>query len=205
MPRIILLMICTICALLAGAPPAVADANSGEFMGYRLNQRYSMTERTQTGQSLSGNRIIIAESPVMPADMGEVRLTATVDTHTIGFIEASQSFATDAKAREFAKKYYTLLHAKYPAWRIDAGRIQLSETTLMPTALNMDKWPYTLRMKIAETESPDGLPFRVSITLRYLFDSTERKVWNELARFEQGEQQQSSKEELLEEADTRGL
>jgi len=199
--------LCLSCAILAGPAPAVADgdANDGKFMGYQLNQQYQMTEDSQSGPSLSGNLLIIAERPVMPDDMGEVRLTTTLESLVIGFIEASQNFATDNEARAFARRYYNLLHAKYPEWRIDTGRIQLNETTLMPTALNMDRWPYTIRMKIAQTDANDGLPFRVSLTLRYLFDSPERKAWNELARFEQGEQRQSTQEQLLEGADTRGL
>ena len=69
----------------------------------------------------------------------------------------------------------------------------------------MDKWPYTIRMKLAETESADGRPFRMSLTLRYLFDSPQRRAWNQLARDEHEEQAQSSQEQLLEESDTRGL
>ena len=192
--------------MIAAAPvTVVADANDGEFMGYRLNERYAMTENTQSGPSLSGNLVLIAENPVMPADMGQVRLTTTLESRTIGFIEAAQNFADEAAAREFARKYYNLLHAKYPAWHIDTGRIQLNETTLMPTALNMDRWPYTIRMKLNETDTQNGKPFRVSLTLRYLFDTPERKAWNELARAEQNEQQQEDQERMIENADTRGL
>jgi hypothetical protein len=193
--------------LLCGMSPAtvIADANDGEFMGYRLNDRYAMTDQTQKGSSLSGNLVVIAENPVMPADMSEVRLTTTLESHTIGFIEASQNFADEATAREFARKYYNLLHAKYPDWRIDTGRIQLNEKTLMPTALNMDRWPYTIRMKLTESDVQDGKPFRVSLTLRYLFDTPERKAWNELARAEQSQQHQADQEKLIENADTRGL
>ncbi|NND35811.1 MAG: hypothetical protein HKN81_01640 [Gammaproteobacteria bacterium] len=141
----------------------------------------------------------------MPADMGMVRVTTTLETHTIGFIEASQDFADENAAREFARKYYNLLHAKYPDWRIDTGKIQLNEKTLMPTALNMDRWPHTIRIKLTETDAQDGRPFRVSLTLRYLFDSPERTAWNKLARAEQSEQQQAAQDKLFENADTRGL
>jgi len=203
--RTVLFALCCSGAAVVGSAPAAADANDGEFMGYRLNQRYKMTDRTRFGPSLGGNLLIVAERPVMPEDMGEVRLTTTLESHVIGFIEASQNFATDRDAREFARKYYKLLHAKYPEWQIDAGTIQLDETTLMPSALNMERWPYTIRIKIAQTDANDGPPFRVSLTLRYLFDSAERRAWNDLARFEQGEQRQSSQEQLLEGTDARGL
>lgn len=202
-PRNFLIAVGFACVMLAD--PATADANDGEFMGYKLNQQYPMTARTQSGPSFSGNLVLVAENAVTPADIGEVRLTTTVESHTIGFIEASQSFSTDAEARAFAKKYYELLHAKYPDWRIDAGRIELNEKTLMPTALNMDKWPYTIRMKTEQTDATDWRPFRVSLTLRYLFDSPERQAWNQLAIDEQGQRQDLSKEQMLEKADTRGL
>ena len=174
-------------------------------MGYRLDDRYPLSDATKTGPSLSGNLLLLAENPVKPDDVAEVRLTTTVETNTIGFIEASQSFDTEDAAREFAKKYYNLLHAKYPEWRIDAGRIQISETTLLPTALNMDRWPYTIRMKLDEVDGDTGIRYRVSMTLRYLFDSPERKAWNALAMREQESRQQLSQEELIEESDTRGL
>jgi len=200
MIRVLLLAICQISALLPGS--AAADANDGEFMGYRLGDRYPLTAETRSGPSLSGNLVLIAQAPVKPADIGEVRLTTTVETYTIGFIEASQTFATENKARAFAKKYYELLHAKYPDWQIENGTIQIDDATLMPTALNMDKWPYTIRMKLTNMESPSDRPFRLSMTLRYLFDSPERKQWNALAH---AEQQQSSQQKLLDESDARGL
>ncbi len=194
-----------LCAIASAPVTVIADANDGEFMGYRLNDRYLISEATRSGPSLSGNLVVIAENPLMPADMGMVRVTTTLETHTIGFIEASQDFSDESAARDFARKYYNLLHAKYPEWRIETGKIQLNEKTLMPTALNMDRWPYTIRIKLTETEAQDGRPFRVSLTLRYLFDSPERTAWNKLARAEQSEQQQADQEKLIENADTRGL
>lgn len=205
MPRTNLIAIGLAAVALNGPGPVFADANDGEFMGYTLNQQYPLTDKTQAGPSLSGNLLLIAEHPVMPPDFEVVKLTTTISSHTIGFIEAAQNFATEEQARAFAKKYYDLLHAKYPAWRIEMDNVQLSETTLRPTALNMDKWPYTIRMKLAETESADGRPFRMSLTLRYLFDSPQRRAWNQLARDEHDEQAQSSQEQLLKESDTRGL
>ncbi|MGI9344373.1 MAG: hypothetical protein ACR2QV_16190 [Gammaproteobacteria bacterium] len=185
--------------------PVAADASAGEFMGYKLNNHYPMKSDTQFSPSLSGNLLIVADQPVMPADMEEVRVTATVTSHTIGFIEAAREFTSEDEARGFAKKYFNLLRAKYPDWSVDAERIQLNEQTLRPTALNMDKWPYTIRMKLAPAETAERASYRVTLTLRYLFDTPERQAWDELARTEQSEAQQYGRGRKLEDADTRGL
>ncbi|NND36994.1 MAG: hypothetical protein HKN81_07645, partial [Gammaproteobacteria bacterium] len=57
---------CLICAIASIPANVIADANDGEFMGYRLKDRYPVTEQTRSGPSLSGNLVVIAENPVMP-------------------------------------------------------------------------------------------------------------------------------------------
>lgn len=182
--------------------PVFADASDGEFLGYRLDQAYDVTASTQTSPSPAGNLQILAERPVMPADLRFVRLTTTVSSHTIGFIHGMQDFETEHLARTFAKKYYKLLRAKYPAWRIDTNEIELSNE-LRPIAVRMDLSPHTIRLKI--DERPGANPYRVTITLTFLYDGPRWRTWTELARSERDEQQKTSDERLLEEFDTRGL
>jgi hypothetical protein len=182
--------------------PTLADAANGEFMGYRLGDAYDLSASTNTSPSRAGNLHIVAEKPSMPADMGSVRLTATVASRTIGFIDAMQAFESEYLAREFAKKYYKLLRAKYPEWQIDTSEIELSNE-LRPVALNMNLSPHTIRLKIIEISG--NLPFRVSMTLSFLYDGPRWRAWSQLALTEREENLQTSEERLLEESDTLGL
>lgn len=183
---------------------AGADANDGEFMGYRLNQRYPVTATTEKGRSAGGNTQVVAENPVMPADIESVRINCTVSTCTIGFIEAITHFETEQAARDFATKYYQLLRAKYPDWIVQTGQMGFNDD-LRPVALSIDKPPHRLRLRLYDLPPGSDSKFRIGIGLSYLPDSREQVSWTDMALSERSARYESTEEKLLERSDTRGL
>ena len=197
-------MMVRIILLLAIALPGgvLADAASGQFMGYQLGSDYSRGANTQTQVTASGNLKITAEDPVKPADVGDVSLVATAETLTIGYINALTWFDTEAEAREFGRKYMTLLRAKYPDWAF--GREELG-ANMKVVEVNLDKRPHNLRMRLSDGHRDGKMMWRLSMTLTWLPGTREAKAWNGLSSTQQTTAQHEERKALLEQADMRGL
>lgn len=192
-----------ILVLVIATPGVVmADAAEGQFMGYQLGSNYQRGANTQVRVTTSGNLNITAENPVKPDNVGEVTLTATAGTLTIGYINALTWFDTETEAREFGREYIELLRAKYPDWVF--GREEL-DANLNVVEVNLDKPPHNLRMRLAEGRRDGNIMWRISMTLMWLPGSKEAQAWNDLASRQQMAAQQEERNQLLDKADIRGL
>ena len=189
--------------LLFALPGAVlADAGSGDFMGYKLGAKYLRSSTTAQQVTTTGNLLITAEQPVKPDDIGEVTLLTTPVTLTIGNITASQWFATEAEARDFARKYFNLLRTKYPdwpfGWEVMDPQMNIVEVSLRQAAVNLRLW-------LAKDSRSAKTPWRISLTLGWLPDSTPEQAWRATSSNEQIALQQSVRKQTLQDADLRGL
>lgn len=194
--RIILLL------LLALPGTVLADAASGDFMGYKLGAKYLRSPNTVQQATTTGNLLITAEQPVKPDDIGEVTLLTTPVTLTIGNITASQWFATEAEARDFARKYFNLLRTKYPdwpfGWEVMDPQMNIVEVSLRQAAVNLRLW-------LAKDSRYANTPWRISLTLGWLPDSAPEQAWRATSSGEQIALQQSVRKQTLQDADLRGL
>ena len=197
MPRRIFLML-----VIAMPGLVMADAADGQFMGYQLGGNYQRSASTRAQVTFTGNLNITAENPVKPANVDEVTLTATAETLTIGYINALSWFDTEAEAREFGRKYFKLLRAKYPDWAF--GRDVL-DANMNVVEVNLDEQPYNLRMQLTEGRRDGKTMWRISMTLTWLPGTKEAEAWKNLSHTERMAAQQEKREVLLDQADTRGL
>jgi len=190
-------------AILIMTPVAVlADAGQGEFMGYKLGDSYTVSDTTVMRSSASGNLIISAEAAVKPADIAEVSLLTTSESYAIGYIDAAQWFETEAQAREFGRKYYQILRAKYFDWVLGQERMN---SDLQITELGFTKSPYSLQMRLEEDEH-DGEPkWRLSMRLSWTNDSKEARAWRNMARTQHIAADEEGRQQVLKDADLRGL
>ncbi len=180
----------------------MADASQGEFMGYQLGSSYQHGASTRQRATTTGNLIVIAEQPVKPNDVTEVSLLTTPESLTIGHINASSWFETEAGAREFGRRYVDLLRAKYPDWAF--GREGL-DANLSIVEVNLDQSPYNLRLRVNKDSSNGKNIWRFSMTLSWLLDSEKALAWRALSRSEHITAQEEGRDQLLENADMRGL
>jgi len=192
----------TVTALLSHT--ALADAGNGEFMGYTLGNDYQAGAATERRMTANGNAVIKAENPVKPANIAKVSVVTTPESLTIGFIDASQWFATEQEARDFGRKYYEILRAKYYDWEMGQERLN---NNLQVTELSLVKPPYNLRLQLAEDEDETNETgqWRFSMTLSWLSDSKEYRAWNNMARTQRVAEKEEQRKQLLEDADLRGL
>jgi len=194
--RLILILLLAIPGLV------MADAGSGKFMGYQLGNSYQLGANTRQQQTANGNLILTAENPVNPDDINEVSLVTTFRSLTIGHINAASWFKTEEEARAFGRKYVDLLRAKYPDWAF--GREGMN-TNLRIVEVNFDRPPYNLRLRISEDQRKGESMWRLSMTLGWLPDSKEAMAWRNTSRREHITAEEDGRQELLEDADLRGL
>ena len=105
----------------AGSPLiGFADATQGEFLGYKLDDRYPVTDKTRWQINIINGKtyIVIAENPVKPGDIGEVRLLTTMKSFTIFNIYSLTTLETVEAAETFASEYNDILRARYAGQEI---------------------------------------------------------------------------------------
>jgi hypothetical protein len=102
--------------------PTLADAGaeSGEFFGYKIGNKYSVNKNTIVKKSNYGGIVldylfeIVTEDPINPKEIQEVSVSTTIQTFTIIEIFSRNKFDSHKKACDFADKYAAILRAKYP-------------------------------------------------------------------------------------------
>jgi hypothetical protein len=167
---------------------AFADANEGQFMGYKLGTDYPTTPHGSESTT-TGNLLIVAEDPVKPADIKQVRLVATPVSRTIGYIDAASWYATESEAREVARHFVELLRVKYPDWKF--GR-EAMDANLSIVEVNFDKAPYNLQLRLV-------------MGLGWQPNSSHWLAWQDMAATQVSAKKSTEREQILEESDVRGL
>ena len=178
-----------------------ADAGAGQFMGYELGTRYQ-APAPDFEMTTTGDLLIAAANPTKPGDINEVSLVVTRETHTIGYIVASSWYATEGEAREVGRRYLELLRAKYPDWAV---RRELMDTSFRIVQVDLGKAPYTLQLRLARDEKDGDGMWRFSMGLGWQSESGEWQAWRSQAADEQDSMTTAENEELMREADVRGL
>jgi hypothetical protein len=185
------------------ALPAVvfADASDGQFMGYELGAGYPATPQGSESTT-TGNLVFVAENPVKPADIKQVRLVATPVSRTIGYINAASWYATEGEAREIARRYVELLRAKYPDWNF--GR-EAMDASLRIVEVNFDKAPYNLQLRLVRDEHEGRNMWRFSMGLGWQPNSKEWLAWQNMSATQQSAEKTTERKQILEDSDVRGL
>jgi len=170
-------------------------------MGYQLGTRYP-APGSNVEVMTTGNLLIAAENPTKPADIAQVSLIATPESRTIGGIIAASWYATEAEAREVARRYAELLRAKYGDWAL--GR-EVMDASSRVVEVNFDKAPHSLQLRLVRDEHDGGDMWRFSMSLGWTGESNEWRAWQDMAATEHASAKATERERLLNEADIRGL
>jgi len=190
-----------LCCLFALPTYAVADAGDGQFMGFELGTRYPVLPQEVT-ITTTGNLLIEAENPTKPDDITQVGLIVTAESRTIGYIVAASWFDTEGEARDFGRRYFGLLRAKYPDW--DFGR-EVMDASMRIVEVNLDKAPYNLRVSLVLDEYDGRDMWRFSMGLGWHGETREWQAWQNQAATEHAAARTTENEQLLKKSDIRGL
>jgi hypothetical protein len=187
--------------LLALPVVVFADASDGQFMGYELGTNYATTPKHIERTTL-GDVVIVADDPLKPADIQEVKLFATAVSRTIGYISAASWYATESEAREVARHYAELLRVKYPDWEFGREAMDASSRIV---EVNFDKAPYNLRLRLVRDEHEGSNMWRFSMGLGWQPNTDEWQAWQDISTTQRSAAVETEREQILENADVRGL
>ena len=129
-------------------------------------------------------------------------LLTTRETLTIGYISAEQWFASEAEARDFGRRYFELLRAKYPDW---PHGWEVMDAQMNIVEVNFNQAPHNLRLRLTQDNRAGESMWRFSMTLGWLPESAEEQAWRTKSVNEQIAGRRSGKDMLLKESDIRGL
>ena len=190
-----------LCCLLALPTAVLADASEGQFMGYELGTKYPASPQDVEVMT-TGNLLFEAEDPAKPADIVQVSVITTPGSRTIGYIIAASWYETEEDAREAGRRYAELLRAKYPDWNF--GR-EVMDANMRIVEVNFDKAPYNLRLRLVRDEYESHSTWRFSMGLGWDRESRELRAWQNQSAAEYAAARATEHEQLVEEADIRGL
>jgi len=190
-----------LCCLFALPTVVLADASDGQFMGYELGTKYPASPQDVEVMT-TGNLLFEAENPAKPADIVQVSVITTPGSQTIGYIIAASWYETEEDAREAGRRYLGLLRAKYPDWGL--GR-EVMDESLRIVEVNLDKAPYNLQLRLVRDEYESHSMWRFSMGLGWDRESRELRAWQNQSAAEYAAARATEHEQLVEEADTRGL
>jgi hypothetical protein len=147
--------------LMSGA--ARADASNGEYMGYRLGDKFAVPEHAQARPHVAGP--LVYEFDINGRDHGveTMRVFVSPESSIIGSIFGEWYFESRRTARQFAERYLSTLRRKYDQWTpgdhyVANDDYQLS-VEVQKQSNNGEYWPSTKKYRVAASliYAPDSL------------------------------------------------
>ena len=106
------------------------------------------------------------------------------------------------EARAFGRRYLELLRAKYPDWSY--GREQM-DANFNFVEINFENAQYNIQVSLVREEHGINNMWRLSMGLGWQRESTEWQAWQDQAAIELAAEQATEKDQIINEADIRGL
>jgi len=147
---------------------AFADANDGEYLGFKLGDRYAVPRGSVGKSHITGALSYAIDPEHRHQHMGSMSLYVSPKTHTIGSIFGEWYFSGERSAREFSERYKRSLEERYSHWKRRRSYLTNGEYQLWVDVEQRspfaDSWPFEKK-------------FRVSVALIYWPDSGQRAEW----------------------------
>jgi hypothetical protein len=167
-------MLATLASFLSGAT-ALADANDGEYLGYRLGDIYDVPKKATSREHILGARIFDLNPGQHGHHVDAISIYVSPTSSIIGSIFGEWYFSTRRSAERFASQYLTSLGRKYDDW------------TLLGHSLTNENYRLSAEVEqkpLIVENWPSSLQFRVLIGLIYAPDSLSRSEWMALVHME---------------------
>ncbi len=150
------------------ATTAYADANDGEYLGYRLGERYIAPRNADTRDHINGAQIFDLNPGAHPHHVDTITLFVSPISSIIGTILGDWYFQHERAAHAFADRYLAQLEQKYPHWKRKERSLTYGNYQLW---VEVEERPYIVE------HWPSDDDYRVGIGLIYAPDSRRRGEW----------------------------
>ena len=156
---------------------AVADANNGEYLGFKLGETFTVTSGTASIKHITGATVYAVDPGRHPHHIDSISIFVSPKSSVIGSVFGEWYFSNPRAAKVFADRYLSVLGDKYSHW-ISRGR-------------SLTDGDYQLWVDIEEKPPivdywPSHKKSRVAIGLIYAPDSIGRRDWMALVKSEIG-------------------
>ncbi len=156
------------CVMLVGSSSSFADANDGEYLGFRLGDKYSAGKGTGIRNHITGALIFDLSAGQQDHHVDTISIYVSPTTSIIGSIFGEWYFTNERAAHVFADRYLDTLEKKYQHWM--RYRRSLTHDNYQLWVSVEEKPPLTEHWLSAKR-------YRVDIGLIYAPDSLGRSEW----------------------------
>lgn len=163
--------------LILGSCQASADANDGNYLGYRLGDTFVMPKGADLRYHISGAHIVDLDPGKHPHHVDTISIYVSPKSSVIGSIFGEWYFANDRAAKQFADRYLEKLVGKYDDWK-QSGRSLTYD--------NFQLWVDIENKPPVVGYWPSSKEVRVGIGLIYAPESRYRSEWMAMVDQEAG-------------------
>lgn len=154
--------------LLAVSAAALADANDGQYLGFKLGDRYSAPPGAAAGQHITGALIYAVDPESRHQHIGSLSIYVSPKSAIIGSIFGEWYFSSKRAALQFSDQYLQSLETKYSAWARRRNTLSNGDYQL---------WVDLEQKSPFVGHWPSDSKFRISVALTYAPESTLRRQW----------------------------
>ncbi len=156
---------------------AFADANDGEYLGFKLGEKFAVPRGAVSMDHVTGAMIYALNPGKHPHHIDSISIFVSPNSSIVGSIFGEWYFSNPRAAKVFADRYLFTLELKYDHWTRRGRSLAHSDYQLWvdieEKPLIVDHWPSDMNT-------------RVAIGLIYARDSLGRNEWMALIKSEVG-------------------
>lgn len=164
-----------IISLLLLATSALADANDGEYLGFKLGDTYAAPRGAVARGHITGALVYAVDAHKRHQHIGSLSIYVTPKSSIIGSIFGEWYFSNERSAQDFMDRYMDNLEKKYTHWKRQRSRWHRKRAPL--TNGKYQLWTDLEQRPPIVDHWPSAKKFRVSVALVFAPDSEGRSEW----------------------------
>ena len=158
---------------------AFADANDGEYLGFKLGSTYSAPAGAIGREHTMGALVYIVNPHQRHQHLGSLSIYVSPKSSIIGSVFGDWYFSSKQTAQQFLDRHMQTLQTTYSGWK--RGRNTL-------TKADYQMWVELEQKPPIVDHWPSDKKFRVSVALVYAPESSVRNSWMTLVKRESNTQ-----------------
>jgi hypothetical protein len=155
-------------SLLLLSASTMADANDGDYLGFKLGEKYSVPRGSVGTDHITGALSYAVDAHHRHQHMGSLSIYVSPKSSIIGNIFGGWYFSSERAAKAFSDRYMQSLENKYSNWKRRRNTLTNGEYQL---------WVDVERKPQVVDHWPSGKNFRVGVALSFARKSEPRSVW----------------------------
>jgi len=162
-------------SLLFLSTSVLADANDGEYMGFKLGSKFSVPEGAIGRDHMMGALVYILNPHQRHQHMGSLSIYVSPKSSIIGSVFGDWYFSSKRSAQQFSDRYMQTLETKYSGWKRRRNTLTNADYQLY---VDLEQKPPIVDYW------PSDKKFRVSVALVFTPESATRHAWMVLVKRE---------------------